>query len=335
MDLNNDTVVSLINAINGEQGVLLPLTSEYPNRILTFKDISGNFSSNNFVINTQSNDTFDNGFKMKVLCNNYESITLYSDPLTSKWTTLNNSADWSYFGAKTTVNFNNQITSNILASIYSDIDIYANPTGFKNGLVSYLGRFCVFNSNLGPTSISYDWASNRAVSNVDLSGYEISNVNQTNNSNSGATNIIARRIYFDLSGEFNIDNLTFSNILNTAPPKNIYFMNPNGFFTYLNCTVSFRCNNVRDDLAYFLTLSNVSLSNDLSGMIFNHLFPYIENQKSLFDYNHSITFQEQFDISSWSDGQEYLPMLFVIANTGSHRISNYYFSMTYEPLISS
>ena len=111
-------------------------------------------------------------------------------------------------------------------------------------------------------------------------------------------------------------------------------MKPNNFFTYLNCTVSFRSDGINDDLAYYLKLSNVTASTDLSGVIFNDVYPYIENAKpSFYLKNHSITFQEQFDISSWTDGDEYIPMLFVKTNNGLGDISNYYFSMVYEPLI--
>ena len=183
--------------------------------------------------------------------------------------------------------------------------------------------------------IASEWYNFPASNTVDVGLNEIISVDQTSTSNSAATNIIGRSVYFDTNTTFNINNITFSNVLNDTPATFLSFMYPNSFYTYLNCTFSFRCDNVADDLAYYFALSNKTTSNIRDGEIFSSAYPYLETEHVILNKNHSITVQEQFNISTWGNDNEFVPMMYVKTNNGSEIMSNMKFSMVYEPLVAN
>jgi hypothetical protein len=172
---------------------------------------------------------------------------------------------------------------------------------------------------------------------LDIDNKEITNVLQTTSLNSATTNVMARRVYFDSIATFDIDDTTFSNVLTTTQANPPIYNNPNKFYTYLNCTFSFRGDGVNDTLAYYFELSNITqpLLANLQGKIFNDAYPFIENSKLLFTNNHSITVQEQFNsvAAAWANGDTFLPLMFVRSKTGTPTLTNMEFSMVYEPLI--
>jgi hypothetical protein len=104
-------------------------------------------------------------------------------------------------------------------------------------------------------------------------------------------------------------------------------------YNYLNCTFSFR-GLASDDLAYYFELCNKTKSvPNLAGEIFSDTYPFIENKKNFLTTNHSITVQEQFYITSWTDGDKFIPLMFVKSGSGLKNLTNMEFSMVYEPLI--
>lgn len=337
MNINYETVVSLVNTTTTEAGILLPEINKSPNRVMIFKDIYGSFSTNNLVLQAQTSNTFEDGSITKVLSNNYQSLMLYSDPTTFKWATLGGTPEnWSLYPAISTVNFNCNITSNNYINFYNNLDSNGSNTGLVNGLISFNGYMSYFNSNLFQKPIAADWSYFPAIATLDMCNNIMSNLIQTNTFNDGATNMIARRVYFDNPAAIIVDSNAFSNILTPTPNKYITLLKPNSYYTYLNCTVSFRCDGAQDDLAYYLKLSNATALTELSGVLFDDIYPYVENIKANFYLkNQSLTFQDQFDITTFSDGDSLVPMLLVKTNGGSVSLSNMKFSLVYEPLIES
>jgi hypothetical protein len=218
----------------------------------------------------------------------------------------------------------------------SSLSLQSTITGL--GTFSYVSSLSLQSTVEGLGTTGYvsslsNWSLYPAISNVNMNTFSIINVDQTNTSNSAATNIIGRRVYFDKNTTFNIDNITYSNVLNTSPTNYLTFMYPNNFYNYLNCTFSFRCDDVKDDLAYYFRLSNNTQPTILNGEIFSDVYPYLETQHNILTSNHSITVQEQFDISTWSNNDNFIPMMYVKTKTGAHTMNNMKFSMVYEPLI--
>ena len=211
-------------------------------------------------------------------------------------------ADWAYFPAKSNLDMSANVIENVnqLNVNY----IYGNGMG---AIVSF-GAY------------------------VDMLSNEISNVLQTSNTYSAATNIVTRRVYFDNPLNYSIDSSDYFNVLTTSPTTPLTYINPTAFYTYLNCTISFRCDNSPDSFAYFLKLSNITMSTDLSGEIFGKFYPFQENKYNILSSNHSITFQEQFNVSSWSNNDTFVPMLFV-TSVSVNSLYNMKFSMVYEPVL--
>ena len=367
-NLNQNTMVTLLNSSTISGVVNLPLTTNIPFRSIIFKDFNGYTSgASTITLSTVGTDTFEDGSSTYTLSNAFESVQFYADTYHNKWVTLFSSSlnNWSKYQATSMVNFNCNITSNNFINFYNDLDMYDSNTGYQFGLISFYGKMSYFNIEDGyPKPIVSEWSQFRAEqtvdisaniidnvsqlnvdyiygngmgvpvtfgTNIDLNNNVISNLQQTDISNLAATNLIARRIYTNNSDDFTINNTTFSNILMNNP---ISYMNPNSFYTILNCTINFRCNNVKDDLAYFLTLSNISFLSDLSGEMFNDSYPFIENKHNILTSNHSITFQEQFQVRDWADGDIFIPKLFVKSGTGLQTLKNIKFTMVYEPLFS-
>ena len=204
-----------------------------------------------------------------------------------------------------------------------------NPNVDYPVYISFDSAYTPITSN----AIAADWSAFPATNTVNMNNNEIINVYQSANPYSGATNLIARRVYFDNPADYTLGTSPYRNVLTTSPGTPITFIYPTAFYTYLNCTISFRCDGAKDDLAYYLALSNITATTNLTGEIFNDLYPYIENENKILTNNHSITFQEQFNITTWTNGDSIVPMLFVVTGTGAHTLSNMKFSMVYEPLL--
>jgi len=58
--------------------VLLPLSTEIPQRIITIKDLHGNANISSITIKTQGSDIFDTGLTQSMLSNSYDSRTFYA-----------------------------------------------------------------------------------------------------------------------------------------------------------------------------------------------------------------------------------------------------------------
>ena len=171
---------------------------------------------------------------------------------------------------------------------------------------------------------------------LDLSNNEILNVKQTNTLNSGATNVMARRVYFDSPSAVTINNTAYTNVLTDPPTKFPVFNNSNNFYKYLNCTFSFRADGIDDTLAYYFDLSNETNKTMATGIIFDATYPFIENGNTYITSNRSITVQEQFDTSitspSWADTDQFFPRMYVQTSTLTKSLTNMKFSMVYEPI---
>ena len=253
----------------------------------------------------------------------------------------NNFATFSYDSNTNHINLDKNINLNN-NNISSVNIIQVNESLFGIPYTSDFKKFRYANNYFSYTdddvnyvAVASEWYNFPAINTVDVGLNEIISVDQTSTSNSAATNIIGRRVYFDTNTTFNIDNITPSNVLNDSPTTFLSFMYPNSFYTYLNCTFSFRCDNVIDDLAYYFALSNRTNTTIFPGEIFSAAYPYLETQHVTLTSHHSITVQEQFNISTWGDNDEFVPMMYVKTNTGPQTMDNMKFSMVYEPLVAN
>jgi hypothetical protein len=67
--------------------ILLPLTSQVPNRYLQIKDLYGAFGRSSLTLSTQSGETFDDTTTSKVLTDPFTFFTLYAAS-TTRWAVL-------------------------------------------------------------------------------------------------------------------------------------------------------------------------------------------------------------------------------------------------------
>ena len=85
-------------------------------------------------------------------------------------------SNWWMYPALGIVDLSNNYTFYNYLNFYTDLNYVGQPTGYSNGLVSFYGYFCYYNSNSGPpTPIAADWSYFSANSNVNINNYTISN----------------------------------------------------------------------------------------------------------------------------------------------------------------
>jgi len=178
-------------------------------------------------------------------------------------------------------------------------------------------------------AVAQDWSLLAAEQDVNMNSNAIVDLKQTNKIYDGATNLIGRRVSIQEPIDATINKTTFTNVLD----KNIEITYNNLYTSYttLNCTFSFRCDGEPDNISYYFTLSNIGV-NEKSGLIFNATHPYIKNFVSK---KYSITVQEQFDVTGWSDGILFRPLMYVRTDKTLQTISSMKLSMVYEPILTS
>ena len=70
--------MGLVDARASAGAITLPLSSQIPGRVLTFKDIYGAVTNSTIVITTSSPDIFEDGTNYRVLTNPYDFLTVYA-----------------------------------------------------------------------------------------------------------------------------------------------------------------------------------------------------------------------------------------------------------------
>jgi len=76
--LSSFTEILAIDSRTMSGNVLLPLSTEIPQRIITIKDLHGNANISSITIKTQGSDIFDTGLTQSMLSNSYDSRTFYA-----------------------------------------------------------------------------------------------------------------------------------------------------------------------------------------------------------------------------------------------------------------
>jgi hypothetical protein len=83
MSVSQDTSLVLVDTRNNPGTITLPAASQILGRLITFKDQSGTFATNHFILSTRGDDTFDDGTTTKIFTESYGSIQVVAS--VSKW----------------------------------------------------------------------------------------------------------------------------------------------------------------------------------------------------------------------------------------------------------
>jgi hypothetical protein len=117
--------------------ILLPPVNAVPGRILTFKDMYGNFSLSSLTLSTLVGNTFDDNSSQKIMRETYGYVTLVSNGLT-KWNIVEGTI-FPMYTFSTLVNSieinvanSNSISTNRFFSPISSIGTQVSTIGFKD-----------------------------------------------------------------------------------------------------------------------------------------------------------------------------------------------------------
>jgi hypothetical protein len=234
-----------------------------------------------------------------------------------------------------TLYFTNSLNLNKL-SIFGLNNLYFVDSNESNynffiGTSNTLAYFRLDNQLYNPSpairAVAQDWSLFAAEQNVNMNSNAIVDLKQTDNTYNAATNLIARRVSIQEPIDATINKTTFINVLDKD--IEITYNNLYTSYTSLNCTFSFRCDGEPDNISYYFTLSNIGVD-ERSGLIFNATHPYIKNFVSK---KYSITVQEQFDVTGWSNSIKFRPLMYVRTDNTDQTISSMKLSMVYEPIL--
>ena len=176
--LSTFTELGLVDARASAGSITLPLSTQIPGRILTFKDIYGAVANSTIVITTSSPDVFEDGTSYRTLLYPYDFLTVYAGSTGVWYTVGGNQFNWmrtvnqsntgtSYFNNISTnflyatsnvstliMNTSNMNTTNVSASNISSFNYVATNT---------LYSFSTVTSNIthfqGPTATIFAGAS--------------------------------------------------------------------------------------------------------------------------------------------------------------------------------
>ena len=99
MSFSTATEIAMLDTRGGSGFVPLPLTTQIPFRILTFKDIYGTTGVSTIRLNTTGSDTFEDGTTQRTLNANFGAVTLYAGQ-PGVWYTVGGSF-WTTFATST------------------------------------------------------------------------------------------------------------------------------------------------------------------------------------------------------------------------------------------
>jgi hypothetical protein len=158
--LSTFTELGLIDARASAGAITLPLSTQIPGRVLTFKDIYGAVANSTIVITTSSPDVFEDGTTYRTLTNPYDFLTVYTGS-TGAWHVVGgNQFNW-----LRTVNqsntgtsyFNNISTNNFyaLSNISTLIVNSSNITGTNISSISYVATPNIFTTSTLTSNITH------------------------------------------------------------------------------------------------------------------------------------------------------------------------------------
>jgi hypothetical protein len=154
--VNSNTEFLQVNTTTNAGTINLPNANAVPGRILTVKDIAGNFQNKNCTLATSAGDTFENGATTKVLTEQFGYLTLASDGV-NKWYFLDgtsmNTYTVNYLTNPLATNTNFISTANTSVSTLGFVDRSFNrvSTLYTESTLLYLGSNVIGGSKCGPT----------------------------------------------------------------------------------------------------------------------------------------------------------------------------------------
>ena len=250
-----------------------------------------------YVDNTGAFHLSNNGANKVVIDNNLATDYIYSNS-NSVVQFTNNSID-----------LNNNSISNINMLEFNDADIFDFGTIIlSNGYFSYT-------SVLSPYTyipIASDWWQFAPIGAINMNNNEISNVQQTSNINSAATNTVISQSFSGVIDNTSFGIGSFSQLIVSFPVV-LQFMNPNNFFTNVwQTTFTFNGALVHVDTnyAFYFSLSNIIQGVETTGINFNSNTPYCITGNFVNPFNISASYTDSFDLSSWGFGDSYCVLLY-------------------------
>lgn len=219
-----------------------------------------------------------------------------------------------YFNDAVTITSNNLFLDSIRA--------YTNPLiNFASGIdmnnndilnTNNLGVGLINGVSIGDYNNAY-WSVFPATQPLDMNNKTINNVIQTSVNNDAATNdIIAQYLTNDIgTTSFNSGVIQ---IQPTPPLRSGTFRNRGGF-TNFKVTFTLVGEGVISPILLYFKLYN-DTAGAVNGTIVNSTFPYQEEEHTINNRNHSITYTDIYDLSTWTSGSTYYPLLY-IASSGA------------------
>jgi hypothetical protein len=242
---------------------------------------------------------------------NNNSITNVNNLTTSGTNTFGFEA---YFNDSVTITSNNLYLDSIRAYT-NPLITFANGIDMNNNNIDNIDNLGVGLINGFSISEYYNanWAQFSATENVNMNNKTINNLIQTTVVNDAATNDITAQYLIN-----DIGTTSFSGTIQiqpTPPIRSGIFRNRGGF-TNFKVTFTLVGEGVVSPIELYFKLFNDTSSDAVSGTIVNSFFPYQEEEHTINNRNHSITYTDIYDLSPWNNGDTYYPLLY-IASSGA------------------
>ena len=197
--------------------------------------------------------------------------------------------DWSYFPAETSIDMSNNNINNI-----DNLGV-----GLINGysISEYYNAY---------------WSEFLATQNLNMNNKTINNVIQTSLNTDAATNDIIAQYLTNNIGTATFDSAT-TQIQPTPSPTLGVFRNTGGFNRF-KVTFTLVGTGVISPIELYFKLFNQSTGTPVDGTIVNSSYPYQEEQHAIRSDNHSITYTDIYDLSLWTSGNTYYPLLYIASS---------------------
>jgi hypothetical protein len=131
--LSTFTELGLVDARTSAGAITLPLSTQIPGRVLTFKDIYGAVANSTIVITTSSPDVFEDGTTYRSLINPYDFLTVYAGSTGAWYVVGGNQFNWirTVNQSNTGTAFINNISTNFLYAISNVSSLIMNTSNLN------------------------------------------------------------------------------------------------------------------------------------------------------------------------------------------------------------
>ena len=136
--LSTFTELGLVDARASAGSITLPLSTQIPGRVLTFKDIYGAVANSTIVITTSSPDVFEDGTSYRTLINPYDFLTVYAGSTGVWYVVGGNQFNWmrAVNQSNTGTSYLNNISTNFLYAISNVSTLIMNTSNLNTTNVS-------------------------------------------------------------------------------------------------------------------------------------------------------------------------------------------------------